>query len=71
MSNQTRTAKARLAAATRHHPNRDHTALQRDLAAAKLDSYIQRVLAEAPPLTPEQLSKVALLLRPSKGGDIA
>jgi hypothetical protein len=37
---------------------------RRNLAAAKLDAYIQRVIAEAPPLTPEQRDRLAVLLRP-------
>ncbi|MGB3521939.1 MAG: hypothetical protein WBA50_10725 [Mycobacterium sp.] len=44
----------------------DHelTATRRELAAAKIRHYIDRVLAEAPPLTNEQRSKLAELLRP-------
>jgi len=36
----------------------------RDLAAAKIDDYIKRNLAAAPPLTNEQRAKLAELLRP-------
>jgi hypothetical protein len=35
----------------------------RDLASAKLEQYIQRVISEAPPLTPEQRDRIASLLR--------
>ena len=41
---------------------------RRDLAAAKLDAYIQKVVAEAPPLTDEQRDRIAALLRPAGGG---
>jgi hypothetical protein len=36
---------------------------RRVLAAAKIEQYIERVVAEAPPLTPEQLDRLALLFR--------
>ena len=34
-----------------------------DLAKAKLEQYIQRVLQDAPPLTAEQLARLAVLLQ--------
>ena len=55
-------ARARLAVNTRHHPGRDHSDLKRDLAAANLEAYIARVVAEAPPLTIEQRRRLAGLL---------
>lgn len=56
------------AVSTRHGRDSEETrALRRDLAAAKLVAYVERVVAEAPPLTNEQLDRIALLLRPSKG----
>lgn len=61
------TAKSRLAVSTRWHPHQDQTELRRDLAAAKLEAYVSRVVAEAPPLTAEQLDRVAVLLRPGGG----
>ena len=72
MSNPVRTEKARLAANVRHHPNKDHTENRRDLAAAKLDAYIEKILAAAPPLTDEQRTKLAELLRPVRqsGGGV-
>ena len=36
---------------------------RRNLKAARIEDYISRVVAEAPPLTPEQLDRVAVLLR--------
>jgi hypothetical protein len=37
----------------------EYVAAQRDLAAAKLESYIEKVVAAAPPLTPAQLAKLS------------
>ena len=37
------------------------------LRAARLEDYVQRVVAEAPPLTPEQRDRIAALLRPTGG----
>lgn len=62
MSSDILTARARLAVNTRHHPERDHADLKRDLAAAKLADYVARVVAEAPPLTDEQKHRIASLL---------
>jgi hypothetical protein len=38
---------------------------RRDLAAERLAEYIARTLETAPPLTPEQRDRLALLLRPA------
>ena len=38
----------------------------RDLAAAKIGDYIERVLAAAPPLTDAQRTALAELLRPAR-----
>ncbi len=56
-------ARASLAARTRHHPNVDHSEARRDLAAANLEAYIRRVVDSAPPLSPSQRDRLALLLR--------
>lgn len=40
--------------------------LRGELRAAKLAAYVSKTLAEAPPLTDEQVTRIALLL---KGGD--
>lgn len=54
---------------TRHRPDSiELLAARRDLAAAKLADYIARVVDAAPPLTPAQRDRLALLLR---GGDAA
>lgn len=36
---------------------------RRNLRAAKLEEYVQRVVDAAPPLTPEQIDRVSVLLR--------
>lgn len=38
---------------------------RRELRAARLEEHIRRVVAEAPPFTPEQRARLAILLRPS------
>ncbi|HET8536116.1 MAG TPA: hypothetical protein VFL73_02950 [Solirubrobacteraceae bacterium] len=63
-----RQLQARYALAHRYRPNEDHTALKRELKAAQLAEHIERVVNEAPPLTPEQRDRLAVLLR---GGEAA
>ena len=44
--------------------------LRRDYAAEKLAEYVAKVVAQAPPLTPAQRDRVAILLRGgAAGGD--
>ncbi|MGZ4531936.1 MAG: hypothetical protein ACXVXP_06255 [Mycobacteriaceae bacterium] len=63
--------RAKLAAHKRHHPDSDLTEIRRDLKAAHLASYIKRVCDAAPPLTPEQRDRLALLLRGGVVDDVA
>jgi hypothetical protein len=44
---------------------------RRNLKALRLEEYVRKVLAEAPPLTDEQKTRLAELLRPARrrGGD--
>lgn len=42
---------------------------RRNLKAARLEDYVSRVVSTAPPLTAEQLDRVAVLLR--TGGGVA
>jgi hypothetical protein len=52
---------ARAGAAVRWaRPDADQA--RRELAAERISAYIQRVLADAPPLTPEQRQRLAVLL---------
>ncbi len=58
-------ARGQIAAASpkgiRPHPERLREA-QQDLALAKIDRFIKRALADAPPLTDEQRARLARLL---------
>ena len=57
---------------TRKPNDPDLIEARRHLATAKLEQYVARVVAEAPPLTDEQLERVSALLRPARsGGDAA
>ncbi len=44
---------------------------RRDLAAAKIEDYIEKVVSEAPPLTGAQRDRLAVLLRDGGGPDAA
>ncbi len=66
------TARNKLAAASRHHPEQVPQR-RRDLAEAKIADYVEKVLAEAPPLTPDQRARLAGLLAPvrrAERGDV-
>ena len=62
-----RVAAARAGAEKRWNP--DETSAARDLAAARIEDYVQRLVAEAPPLTPEQRTRIASLV--IRGGEMA
>lgn len=63
MSNPVISARGRLGYAKRIGDPQTVSDAKRDLAAAKLEAYIARVVAEAPPLTSAQRDKLAGLLR--------
>ena len=56
-------SRSRLALATKHRDAEAATEARRDLAAAKVQQYIERTLAEAPPLTDAQRVTLARLLQ--------
>lgn len=56
-------ARSRLGNATKYRPDEVDDA-RRDLAAANLAATIKRIVSKAPPLTDDQRSRLALLLRP-------
>lgn len=60
-----RALKARndLAAACRHHPDQEPDK-RRALAEAKIADYVEKVLAQAPPLSDDQCARLAELLKP-------
>lgn len=62
--------RAKVAALSRSRTKDDPELLtaKQDLAASKLAQYVERVVAEAPPLTTEQSDRIAALLRPAGGG---
>ena len=62
--------RARIASLSRSRPadDPDLTQARRNLKALKLAEYVQRVVAEAPPLTDAQLERVSDLLRPARSG---
>lgn len=64
-----RVARGRLAALTRHRAlnDPDVDAARRDLRVASAEDYIRRLVDAAPPLTDDQRSRLALLLRPQNG----
>lgn len=43
-------------------------AARRDLRAVRLEDYVRKAVESLPPLTPDQLRRIAVLLLPS-GGD--
>lgn len=62
-------ARARLAGASQK-PETDTTDLKRELKFAKTEDFLQKILAEAPPLTAAQKADLAALLVPA-GGEAA
>ena len=57
-----RRSTAKAGAAVRWH-SPDAVEARRELTAERIAAYVQRVLADAPELTPEQRDRLALLLR--------
>jgi hypothetical protein len=59
------TERARVASLSRSRTSDDPALItaRRNLKAARLEDYVSRVVSEAPPLTPEQIDRVAVLLR--------
>ena len=68
---ETLALRGRVASLSRSRPATDPDLIdaRRDLAAAKLDAYVKKVVAEAPPLTGAQRDRIAALLRPTKARD--
>lgn len=60
--------KARAELAVRVRDGKPAEEARRKLAAAKLEQYISKVIAEAPVLSDEQLDKIASLLRKQSPG---
>lgn len=66
MHSQVSKARARVAALSRTDAGDDdrRTEARRDLNAAKIEAYIEKLLATAPPISDEQRTRLAALLRP-------
>lgn len=64
--------KCRIAALSRSRASDDPELLEarQSLKAAKLAAHVEKVVAEWPELSPEQLQRVAMLLKPQAGGDV-
>lgn len=62
--------RAKVAALSRSRTKDDPELLtaKQDLAASKLAQYVERVVAEAPPLSEQQTDRIVTLLRPTGGG---
>lgn len=62
--------RARVASLTRSRTADDPELIdaRRRLRTERLAHHVQKVLAEAPPLTPEQRDRIARLLTPAGGG---
>lgn len=64
MKAEQRSAQARAAAMKRHAPDSPVTTqLQTEFRAQRLAEHIKKIVDAAPPLTPEQRDRLALLLR--------
>lgn len=63
-ASKTRTAKAKLAAASRHHPEQNHDDLRRELKTAGLADHVRKAVESYPPLTAEQLQIISAALHP-------
>lgn len=61
MSTRLIVAKSRLGTATRYGTPDEAEAARRDFKEAKIAAYVERVLAEAPPLTDDQRARLASL----------
>ena len=67
MSSSWTLERARLANHHRYKPDQDDTDLRRNYAAARVEDYVRRTVAAAPPLTDEQRARIAAALLPADG----
>lgn len=68
MSLYSKRAKVAALSRSRSKDDPELVTARQDLAASKLAQYVEKVVAEAPPLTAEQSDRIAALLRPAGGG---
>jgi len=62
-------ARARKGGILKNDPAADTTGVDAELAAAKVQDYIERAVAEAPSLSLEKRARLATLLLSAPGGD--
>ena len=60
--------RSRIAHAKRADPDADVTALRGQLKAERAQAYIEQILADWPPLSDEQRTRLAELLKPVRNG---
>ena len=60
-----RQLRTRIATAVQNGREAEAEQARREFKAAKAESYIRSLVESAPPLTPEQRDRLALLLRPN------
>ncbi|AWK73173.1 hypothetical protein CBI38_18025 [Rhodococcus oxybenzonivorans] len=63
MSSRSRSIAGHIGNAVKRDPSADTTPLRRDLAASRIQDVVEAILADAPPLTPEQVDRLAAILR--------
>ncbi|KAA0917000.1 hypothetical protein [Dietzia sp. ANT_WB102] len=66
MANVTRevaSCAGRLSRARNHHPDADHSGLERDLITARIAHQAEKLASEAPPLTDAQIQKIVSVIR--------
>jgi hypothetical protein len=62
MTATVRHLRAQLAAATRHHPEKDHTDLKRDLGFAKLEAYLMANQDTIRAMTEDEITRLEILI---------
>lgn len=71
MPNEVLAARSRLGVATRRKQPSEIESARQDLAAAKLEAYVEKIVSGAPPLTTEQRARLAALFTLTPGGETA
>lgn len=66
MSSAVYKARSRVAVAARQGNCEEREEARKELAAAKIAAYIDKIVAEAPPLSREQLDSIAAALHTSR-----
>lgn len=62
--------RSQIALTMKADPEADVTELRRQLRAERLEDHIKAAIDAAPPFTPEQLDRLAAILRPAGGGPV-